>query len=64
MANQREFVLRMPRSLHRKVQRVAKKNNTSMNKAMVNILNDSYSGASTNAALQDLVARLEKKKVI
>ena len=59
-----KFVLRLPPSLHRKVKRAAKSNNTSMNKEITNILNDSFSKSTTDKVLNDLVKRLEKKKVI
>ncbi len=67
MAQQTEqvkFVLRLPPSLHKKIKRSAKSNNTSMNKEITNILNDSFSGKSVEAQLAELVKRLEKKKVI
>ncbi len=59
-----KFVLRLPPSLHKKIKRRAKQNNTSMNKEITNILNDSFGSASTAQMLADLVQRLEKKKVI
>lgn len=62
--SQVKFVLRMPESLHKKIKRAAKKNNTSMNKEITNILTDSFKQASTDSVLRNLVARLEKKKVI
>ena len=61
---QMKFVLRMPESLQKKIKRAAKKNNTSMNTEITNILNDSFKEQSTDSVLQDLVRRLEKKKVI
>ncbi len=63
-AEQVKFVLRLPPSLHKKIKRRAKQNNTSMNKEITNILNDSFGSASTAQMLADLVQRLEKKKVI
>ena len=59
-----KFVLRLPPSLHRKIKRSAKSNNTSMNKEITNILNESFSHSSTDKTLADLIKRLEKKKVI
>ena len=63
-AEQVKFVLRLPPSLHKKIKRSAKANNTSMNKEITNILNDSFSGSTVEATLNELVTRLEKKKVI
>ena len=63
-AEQVKFVLRLPPSLHKKIKRRAKQNNTSMNKEITNILNDSFGSASTAKMLTELVQRLEKKKVI
>ena len=62
--DQVKFVLRLPPSMHKKIKRRAKTNNTSMNKEITNILNDSFSSATTAKVLNDLVRRLEKKKVI
>lgn len=62
--DQVKFVLRLPPSLHKKIKRRAKGNNTSMNKEITNILNDSFSSATTGKVLNDLVKRLEKKRVI
>lgn len=59
-----KFVLRLPPSLHKKIKRRAKQNNTSMNKEITNILNESFGSVSTDKMLADLIARLEKKKVI
>lgn len=59
-----KFVLRLPPTLHKKIKRKAKTNNTSMNKEITNILNGSMSGSSIEKTLEDLVGRLEKKKVI
>ncbi len=59
-----KFVLRLPPSLHKKIKRSAKSNNTSMNKEITNILTESFSKSSTDKTLTDLVRRLEKKKVI
>jgi plasmid stability protein len=63
-ADQVKFVLRLPPGLHKKLKRRAKSNNTSMNREITNILNDSFSSTTTNKILGDLVKRLEKKKVI
>jgi hypothetical protein len=63
-AEQVKFVLRLPPSLHRKIKKSAKSNNTSMNKEITNILNESFAGSSVEGTLNDLVKRLEKKKVI
>jgi hypothetical protein len=63
-AEQVKFVLRLPPSLHKKIKRRAKQNNTSMNKEITNILNESFGSATTDKVLKDLVSRLEKKKVI
>ena len=63
-AEQVKFVLRLPPSLHKKIKRSAKSNNTSMNKEITNILTESFSKSSTDKTLADLVKRLEKKKVI
>lgn len=63
-AEQVKFVLRLPPSLHKKIKRSAKANNTSMNKEITNILNESFAGSSVEITLNDLVKRLEKKKVI
>ncbi|MFT7221641.1 MAG: hypothetical protein ACI8Z1_003263 [Candidatus Azotimanducaceae bacterium] len=59
-----KFVLRLPPSLHKKIKRSAKQNNTSMNKEITNILNDSFANSTVESTLNDLVKRLEKKKVI
>lgn len=63
-AEQVKFVLRLPPTLHRKVKRRAKSNNTSMNKEITNILQESFSNASADTLLNDLINRLEKKRVI
>lgn len=63
-AEQVKFVLRLPPSLHKKIKRSAKSNNTSMNKEITNILTDSFSKTTMEKTLTDLVQRLEKKKVI
>ncbi|MDA1301242.1 MAG: Arc family DNA-binding protein [Proteobacteria bacterium] len=62
--DQVKFVLRLPPTLHRKIKRRARSNNTSMNKEITNILNESFSNASTDKMLSDLISRLEQKKVI
>ena len=63
-AEQVKFVLRLPPSLHKKIKRSAKSNNTSMNKEITNILTESFSKSSMEKTLTDLVQRLENKKVI
>jgi len=63
-AEQVKFVLRLPPSLHKKIKRGAKSNNTSMNKEITNILTESFAKSSTDKTLAELVRRLEKKKVI
>lgn len=62
--DQVKFVLRLPPALHKKIKRSASSNNTSMNKEITNILNESFSRSSTDKKLAELIARLEKKKVI
>lgn len=59
-----KFVLRLPPALHKKIKRRAKNNNTSMNKEITNILSGTMSGSSVEKTLEELVTRLEKKKVI
>ncbi|MEK9870067.1 MAG: Arc family DNA-binding protein [Gammaproteobacteria bacterium] len=59
-----KFVLRLPPSLHKKIKRRARTNNTSMNKEITNVLSDAMSGTGVEKALEDLIYRLEKKKVI
>ncbi len=59
-----KFYLRLPTGMNKKIKRRAKTNNTSMNKEITNLLNDSFSSATTAKVLNDLVRRLEKKKVI
>ena len=59
-----KFVLRLPPSLHKKITRRARTNNTSMNKEITNVLSDAMSGTGVEKALEDLIYRLEKKKVI
>jgi plasmid stability protein len=59
-----KFVLRLPEKTHKKLKRRAIGNNTSMNKEITNILNDTFSNATTNKKLSELIERLEKKKVI
>ncbi len=59
-----KFVLRLPSGLHKKIKRRAKVNNTSMNKEITNILNDSFNSTSTDKKISDLISRLEKKRVI
>ena len=63
-AEQVKFVLRLPPSLHKKIKRRARQNNTSMNKEITNILNESFSSQSVEKTLNELVVRLEKRKVI
>ena len=62
--DQVKFVLRLPPALHKKIKRSARANNTSMNKEITNILNESFASNSTDKMLSDLIGRLEKKKVI
>lgn len=62
--DQVKFVLRLPPGLHKKIKRRARTNNTSMNKEITNILNDSFSATTPAKVLNDLVRRLEKKRVI
>lgn len=62
--DQVKFVLRLQPSLHKKIKRKAKTNNTSMNKEITNILVGSFSSNTPGKVLNDLVRRLEKKKVI
>ena len=59
-----KFVLRLSPTLHKKIKRSARTNNTSMNKEITNILNDSFSSSTTDKKLTDLIKRLEKKRVI
>ena len=59
-----KFVLRLSPSLHKKIKRRARTNNTSMNKEITNVLSDAMSGTGVEKALEDLIYRLEKKKVI
>ena len=59
-----KFVLRLSLTLHNKIKRRARTNNTSMNKEITNILNESFSRTSSDKLLKELVTRLEKKKVI
>ena len=59
-----KFVLRLPEAMHRKIKKRASQNNTSMNKEIVNVLNEALGRATTDKMLSDLVKRLEKKKVI
>lgn len=59
-----KFVLRLPPSLHKKIKRRARNNNTSMNKEITNVLSDAMSGTGVEKALEDLIYRLEKKEVI
>ena len=63
-AEQVKFVLRLPPTLHKKIKRRAKSNNTSMNKEITNILKDAFNSSSAEDLLSDLIGRLEKKKVI
>ncbi len=59
-----KFVLRLSPTLHKKIKRSARTNNTSMNKEITNILNESFSRTSSDKLLKELVTRLEKKKII
>ena len=63
-AEQVKFVLRLPEKTNKKLKRRANANNTSMNKEITNILNDTFSNATTDKKLTELIQRLEKKKVI
>ena len=63
-ADQVKFVLRLPPRLHRKIKRSARLNNTSMNREITNILTEFFGTSSTDKTLNELVRRLEKKKVI
>lgn len=62
--DQVKFVLRLPPTLHRKIKRRAKNNNTSMNKEITNILMEAFSQQSSDELLKDLIKRLEAKRVI
>lgn len=59
-----KFVLRLPPTLHRKIKRRAKSNNTSMNKEITNILTEGLGQQSSDKLLRDLIERLEAKRVI
>jgi hypothetical protein len=59
-----KFVLRLPPTLHRKIRRRAKSNNTSMNKEITNILNEAFAKSSTDKKLESLINRLEENAVI
>jgi hypothetical protein len=63
-ADQVKFVLRLPPTLHRKIKRRARTNNTSMNKEITNILKGSINQDSPEEMISQLISRLEKKKVI
>lgn len=63
-AEQVKFVLRLPPALHKKIKRRAKANNTSMNKEITNVLTGAMNGGTTDKKLTELIARLEKKKII
>ena len=63
-AEQVKFVLRLPEKTQKKLKRRASANNTSMNKEITNILNDTFNNATTDKKLTELIQRLEKKKVI
>ena len=58
-----KFVLRLSPTLHNKIKRRARTNNTSMNKEISNILNQSFSRTSSDEMLKDLVVRLKKKVI-
>lgn len=65
MSDPIKFVLRIPPSLHKKIKRRAKTKNTSMNREIVNLLNERLSDAkSTEQLLEELISRLEEKGVI
>ena len=57
-----KFVLRLSPTLHYKIKYRARTNNTSMNKEITNILNESFSRTSSNEMLKGLVVRLEKRR--
>lgn len=59
-----KFVLRLPPVLHGKTKRRAKANKASMNKEIVNIMEEAFKAKSTDKTLNDLVRRLEAKNVI
>ena len=61
-AEQVKFVLRLPASIHKKVKRSAKGNNTSMNKEITNIVRDSYKAPPIQVQLDRIEALLRKKK--
>jgi len=63
-AEEVKSVLRLQPSLHKKIKRRAKTHNTSMNREITNILSGSMSSTSMEQTLNDLVVRLEQKKVI
>ena len=63
-AEQVKFVLRLPEKTHKKLKRRAMVNNTSMNKEITNILNDTFSNSTTDKKLSELIERLEQNKVI
>ena len=63
-AEQVKFVLRLPEKTHKKLKRRAIVNNTSMNKEITNILNDTFSNSTTDKKLSELIERLEQKNVI
>ncbi len=56
-----KFVLRLTPSMHKKIKRSAKANNTSMNKEITNILAQSFSKTSTDKLLGDIIGLLEKR---
>ncbi len=61
-ADEVKFVLRIPPKLHAKVKRTAKKENTSMNKQIANMLNDHFSSGSVDKKLDAIIKRLDAKK--
>ena len=56
-----KFVLRLTPGMHKKIKRIAKSNNTSMNKEITNILAQSFSKSSTDKLLDDIIGLLEKR---
>ena len=56
-----KFVLRLTLGMHKKIKRIAKSNNTSMNKEITNILAQSFSKSSTDKLLGDIIGLLEKR---
>ncbi len=59
-----KFVLRLPPSLHRKIKRRARTNKTSMNREITSILDQALGQPSGDGLLQELIERMEKKRLI